>query len=326
MNFVEANTALLVDDRLDDRPEYVVVSAHEYASRAFVEPVVIPPLGAGMQTARAIAITIAALAGSFFVFVLFVTPVLQASANRQAFQEFRAQLATGTVAIGPTDSVTGEPLQIGTPVAQINIPAIGVDEVVVEGTTSNALTVGPGHRRDTPLPGQVGVSVLLGRRGTYGAPFADISKLQPGDLIRVTTGQGTFLYNVTGSRLPGDPVPAPLGANASRLTLITATGTRFLPDGVLRVDATLRGIAVGGAPREIAFTELPPAERLLAGDTARLWRLAIWMFALAGLAVGVVWAWARHSKAHAWLVFLPPMLLVGLGASGELMQLLPNLM
>ena len=37
----------------------------------------------------------------------------------------------------------------------MQIPAIGLhDVVIVEGTDSGDLRDGPGHRRDTPLPGQ----------------------------------------------------------------------------------------------------------------------------------------------------------------------------
>ena len=33
----------------------------------------------------------------------------------------------------------------------------------MEGTSSGTLMSGPGHRRDTPFPGQAGVSVIVGR-------------------------------------------------------------------------------------------------------------------------------------------------------------------
>jgi len=48
-------------------------------------------------------------------------------------------------------------------VALLSIPAIGISAmVVVEGTTPENLTLGPGHLRDTPLPGQAGISVIFG--------------------------------------------------------------------------------------------------------------------------------------------------------------------
>ncbi|MFD1273890.1 sortase domain-bontaining protein [Streptomyces kaempferi] len=66
----------------------------------------------------------------------------------------------------------GDLLAPGTPVALIDIPAAHLHQVVLEGTDSGVLTDGPGHRRDTPLPGQSGTSVLMGRAAAYGGPSA----------------------------------------------------------------------------------------------------------------------------------------------------------
>jgi len=49
-------------------------------------------------------------------------------------------------------------------------------------------------------------------------------------------------------------------------------------------------------------------------------------FALMLLSIGGIWAWHRWGHAQAWVVFLPPLLLVGLAASGEAVRLLPNLL
>jgi sortase A len=66
----------------------------------------------------------------------------------------------------------------GTPVALLEIPRLGLREVIVEGTSSDPMMSGPGHRRDTPLPGQVGTSVIAGWRATYGGPFRSIDQLR----------------------------------------------------------------------------------------------------------------------------------------------------
>ena len=56
--------------------------------------------------------------------------------------------------------------------AMLNAPSGHMHNlVVVEGTTSQSLVHGPGHISDTPLPGQTGNPVILGRSVTYGAPF-----------------------------------------------------------------------------------------------------------------------------------------------------------
>jgi LPXTG-site transpeptidase (sortase) family protein len=238
---------------------------------------------------------------------------------------FRSKLAQGTAPVGPTDDA-GVVLPLGAGVAYLEIPRIDVSEVVLEGTTSAVMMDGPGHRRDTPLPGQVGTSVINGRRASYGGPFGGLGDLRKGDPITVTTGQGVFTFVVAGARRAGDPLPQPLAQNASRLTLVTADGTPFIPNGVYYVDADLTSAATGGAPRLISAATLPDDERPLRGGNGTLWALALWMQALIVLAVGAVWAWHRWGRAAMWIVFLPPLMLVGLAVSGEVARLLPNLL
>jgi hypothetical protein len=57
-----------------------------------------------------------------------------------------------------------------------------------------------------------------------------------------------------------------------------------------------------------------------------LWALVLWLQLLVVLAVAAVWAWFRWGRAQAWIVFTPPLILVGLGVAGELARLLPNVM
>lgn len=285
----------------------------------------VPPLSPRLQFLRAVLVSLLAFSGAFLLHAAFVSGLQQSAAQEQLYDELREQLAAGTAPIGPTDS-TGEEIAIGTPVAYLEIPKIGVEHVVVEGTTAGALLDGPGHRRDTPLPGQIGTSVILGRRGLYGAPFDGLRELQVGDLITVTTGQGKFEYRVTGLRVDGAPLPPPAAAGEGRLLLMTAAGNRFLPNGLLRVDATLDGTAVGGPARLISTTALPDRERAMGTDTSTLWALVLWLQAVILVSVGFVWAWYRWGRPQAWLVFVPPLCFVALGAAGETVRLLPNLM
>ena len=46
------------------------------------------------------------------------------------------------------------------------------------------------------MPGMPGNSAIAGHRTTWGAPFGDIDKLDPGDEIKVQTIQGSFTYVV----------------------------------------------------------------------------------------------------------------------------------
>lgn len=129
-----------------------------------------------------------------------------------AYQEqARTELAVVFSAQGedpPPDPGTGpgpasEPVLIsemaapaGTPFAAIRIPSLGVDEVVFEGTTREALQRGPGHIEGTPIPGQPGNAAISGHRTTYGAPFFDLDQIAPGDTIEVETSIGIHEFVV----------------------------------------------------------------------------------------------------------------------------------
>lgn len=84
----------------------------------------------------------------------------------------------------------------GTPLAEMRIPSIGVEQVVFEGVTPATLRSGPGHMPWTPVPGQPGNAVISGHRTTYGAPFYDLDALAPGDVIEIDTVIGTHTYTV----------------------------------------------------------------------------------------------------------------------------------
>lgn len=128
----------------------------------------------------------------------------------------------------------------GAPIAVLRIPALGLEQVVVEGSSSRELSGAPGHRPDSARPGGEGVFAVAGRRLTHGAPFRDLSRLVPGNLIEVVTPEGTFVYEVTGSRVVGASEELPLSdSSVSRLALVTSA-VSLTGDRRLVVTATLR--------------------------------------------------------------------------------------
>jgi sortase A len=113
--------------------------------------------------------------------------------------------ATTTTTGAPVGAERADPVDVkpGEALARIVIPKIGVDKVVVSGVSVDDLRKGPGHYRSTPQPGHPGNAAIAGHRTTYGAPFGDIDKLVPGDVITVQTLHGTFNYDVVPA--PGEP-------------------------------------------------------------------------------------------------------------------------
>ncbi len=89
----------------------------------------------------------------------------------------------------------------GEPLGRIRMPSIGVSSVVVAGTDTSSLRMGPGHYPGTPLPGTHGTVAIAGHRTTYGAPFRRLDQLGQGDRIELTMPYGTFVYTVERRRI-----------------------------------------------------------------------------------------------------------------------------
>ena len=177
------------------------------------------------------------------------------------------------------------------------------------------------------LPGQAGVSVLMGRTLSFGGPFKHVPELRVGDRIEVTTVQGTFRYAVSGVRRKGDPIPPALTDGQGRLTLVTAVGEGRLaalaPSQSVYVDATLEGDAQPSG--DVAARD--PNGAAFAHD-AGFTTLAVLALALEVLVVAVlVVAWARHrwSPLAAWVAGVPVVLAALWLVSSAASRLLPNL-
>jgi sortase A len=266
------------------------------------------------------ALALGLLAVWLVTFAVVLSGVQESRSQKLAYDQLRERLAAATAPLGGV-------IAPGTPVAVLDAPSVGLSSVVVEGTSAMDLEEGPGHRRDTVLPGQAGVSVLYGRSVMFGAPFAKAPLLAAGATIKVTTGQGEFTYVVDRVRHPGDPVPAPLAAGKGRLVLVTSQGegwrARLAPPTTVFVDATLSGEAQptkAGRPAGV-----PEAERPMGHDSASLLALMLWLQLFVIASVALVWAWYRWGRWQTWLVGLPVLLAVLWGVAENAVAFLPNL-
>lgn len=257
--------------------------------------------------------------------VMVVGQVRHFVTQQQLSDTFRAQLEEGVAPVSEGD-VHDVLLPDGAPVALLEIPQLGIKEIIVEGTDSATTELGPGHRRDTALPGQAGVSVLLGRAAAYGGPFARIQELAPGDEFSMITGQGEHTFEVIGLRYAGDPAPPRLTAGESRVILTTARGAPFWPSGIARVDARLTSEAQPTGKRLTNFVTLPESDRELHGDTSMLWALVFGLQFLLIVEFAAVWSYRNVGPRRTWIVFIPLTLLAGLWVTGEIVRLLPNLL
>ncbi len=268
---------------------------------------------------------VSALALGFVAHVTLVGSLQHSRAQYVLYQELRTSLALATTPLGQL-GVEGELVPHGTPVAYLTIESIGVAEVVVQGTLASDLTNGPGHRRDSLMPGQEGTSIILGRQSTYGGPFSLLGALETGAEIEVVTAQGTSRYSVIGIRQEGDLLPQPVGAGEGRLELVTADGLPLAPTGALYVDAELV-TEVKETPSPV-FTEavLDPAERAMASDASAWFGILFWLQLLVAASIALRWVRSRWGMWQTWVIAVPVLLVLGAATAGATMAILPNLL
>jgi sortase A len=104
-------------------------------------------------------------------------------------------------------------------IGRLEIPRLGVEAIVAEGTDSGTLRRAVGHLPTTPLPGETGNVALAAHRDSF---FKNLGRVRLGDRVRMTTPDGVFDYRVE-SKLVVRPENASV-LSASRtptLTLIT---------------------------------------------------------------------------------------------------------
>jgi sortase A len=106
-------------------------------------------------------------------------------------------------------------LETGQPIGRIQIDAMDLDVVMVEGTDTTSLREGPGHYTASPdaairalgdgsaLPGQGETVGVAGHRTTYLAPFKKLNELEKGDELVLEMPYATFTYEVEKTKIVG---------------------------------------------------------------------------------------------------------------------------
>jgi sortase A len=201
----------------------------------------------------------------FVVYQLWGTGLTHDREQRNLRSKFAAELASPPTTTAPT---AGTPTSTGAPqpeppaesvcaecAAVINIPKIGLDEVVVEGVGVEDLKKGVGHYPDTKLPGEKGNAALAGHRTTYGHPFNKLDDLVAGDEISVTTRAGTFRYAVMEKKVVTPETISVLDDSTDNRLTLTTCHPKYSAEQRLIVVATLAGAPVA-AP--VGTTTGPP--------------------------------------------------------------------
>jgi sortase A len=175
----------------------------------------------------------------FVAWTLWGTGLVTERHQNRLAQEFEQQpVLRPAEPQGPSGPPRGYRPAPGDAVFRLQIPAIDVDSIVVEGVEQDQLALGPGHypscRRgfDQPLcteadevwPGERGRVIVSGHRTTHGAPFWDLDKLRMGDLIVTRTKWGDFTYEVFDKEVVAPnarDIANPAATNASEIVFTT---------------------------------------------------------------------------------------------------------
>jgi LPXTG-site transpeptidase (sortase) family protein len=149
---------------------------------------------------------------------------------------------------GVYNDPTIEQPERGGPVMVLQIEEAGINLVVAEGSDGDILRGGPGLVEGSPLPGEGGNVVVMGRSTRFGGPFDFVKELvdKTEIVVRLRAGQ-VARYEVVDTRtVKGDDLSALEQTDEERLTLVTSAGGPF--DSRRRVAvAELTGLSGTGA-------------------------------------------------------------------------------
>ncbi len=208
------------------------------------------PLSLALDILQDVAFTVGGVILLFLVWHTWLNDIVAGSAQNQASQQLAqewsapAPSATPSETTGtPTPRPSVDPTKIpvlgspgeGEAFATLIIPRFGYEyeRVIAEGidpeTVLNSRDTGVGHYPDTADLGEVGNFAVAAHRTTYGAPFAEIEKLQIGDRIYIETQAGWYVYSYRNTQYvwPADinvlnPVPTTNKDAGQRLLTMTS--------------------------------------------------------------------------------------------------------
>jgi sortase A len=161
------------------------------------------------------------LGGILWAGYSFVRPAMYRIEQREAIERLAGHPPG---ALPSDDEVVPVPAPVapavGSVIGRLEIPRIGLAALVAEGDDNETLEEAIGHLPDTPLPWDPGNSALAGHRDALFRPLADV---RVGDVLRLTTSHGAFVYRIKETVIvkPEDVWVLSPGAAARELTLIT---------------------------------------------------------------------------------------------------------
>lgn len=100
--------------------------------------------------------------------------------------------------VNPVPAVYQTKLTEGSLLGKLNIPEIGLQAAILEGTTFPILAKAPGHLITSVFPGEVGTSIIAAHNVTT---FSRISELKFGAEFTISTEAGELRFRVVSSEI-----------------------------------------------------------------------------------------------------------------------------
>jgi LPXTG-site transpeptidase (sortase) family protein len=241
---------------------------------------------------RRFAVVIFVLAFGSLMFNQILGPLVHNRAATALEQRLASDLVNGVAPVS-------NPIAVGSPIGLVEVPNRDIRAVVVEGSKAEQLAQASGHLIGSALPGQPGVSAILGRSQTYGAEFKNLDQLIVGDEVVVTTGQGVHTYEVIDITVRSARDAAAFQGEGHMLILATVVDS----SDRLVVRATLTSPVFPAGQATDHQTSLD--ELGLAGDSSSWSDLALWMLIAALLAAGFPIIVNQVGRRVGWLVVAP---------------------
>jgi sortase A len=301
----------------------------------------------------------AILFGALVVLVVFLVSVgaviygigslVHARDQRALMASERSDIAEAAVEAKALDHVNlpTQPPVPGTPVGVLAIPALGLNQAVVEGVGSSQTVSGPGHVPGTAGLGQPGNAAVVGRNAGYGGVFGKLDRLKPGDRILTATIEGQSIYVVRHvARVTLGSLTAPVSSTGSstagstphgstpavtlnalyrpttdnRITLVTsASAAPWNSSRAIEVTAVLRGKPYGPLPQEARG----PGQLGNTGDSSAWGELILSLQGLAVVVVGALFLYRRCTVRSAYLLSTAPLVAFTVLAAEAISRLLP---
>jgi sortase A len=169
---------------------------------------------------------------------------LRQDAARRAWEAAQAQSAFAVVNASLDAGKLGGPWAVGSPIARLTIPALGLDEIVIEGVSDEELNAGPGHLPGSVLPGERGNAVISAHRDRH---FSTLGALQVGDEITTeTAGARRMKWIVIARRVVRSNDAALFSTPDATLTLTTCWPIRYVGTAPERLIITAKPVGWNG--------------------------------------------------------------------------------